>query len=90
MDLLAFLGVQNQHTRFFSACGSVASSLPDQDIPAWHTKSGSSYCRWPMMLAVLGVQDQHFCLARSSAVRFVSVHEFQGMCVKSGCSSCSH
>ena len=65
--------VQNQHTRFFSACSSVVGSLPDQDVQAQRFKIGCSFCSWPEMLAVLGVQNQHMrvFLARSSVVRFV-------------------
>ena len=51
--------VQNQHTRFFSACSSVVGSLPDQDVQAQRFKIGCSFCSRPVMLAVLGVQNQH-------------------------------
>ena len=51
--------VQNQQIRFFSGRSSVVSSLPDQDIQARRFKIGCSFCSWPEMLAVLGVQNQH-------------------------------
>ena len=65
--------VQNQQTRFFSACSSVVRSVPDQVIQAEYFKIGCSFCSRQIMLALLGLQNQHirFFLACSSVVRFV-------------------